>query len=473
MFSSDVQSILTTLMGAGEKEGDVIKKALRMSESFTILKSAQGEKESKFTLSELSKSLTIITKMSEAGYTHDKTITICKAIFVDMSDANLDAAFEMFDMDKGGTIDAAEMKKALPLMGEDVPEEKLGELFKATDQDKDGKVDKAEFRRLVRGLNSEDGAFASFRKSWDSSWKSVGQKLGGLFASKKPVADEKPKDGEEAAAEKPKEDGPPQKSMGERMKESLTTTPEWAKQMQENTNAYVLANKAGISWTLGPAEQTKIGKVITRMTEAEYSEESSIAVVKALFTDCSEEELRAAFAVFSTDGKDSMSKESFTKAMPIMGEDVPADKVEEAFKLVDSDGSGELDLSEFTSLIEMVNPRKTKKPAEVPTEQAGAEAPTEQAKESASATIANKWTDFTSRFTAKKEEAPAEAPAAEAPETKAEPAEPPASGKAPPVNGKAEPAEAPAKGKEPPVNGKAAEPSGAEPEKTPAAVVAS
>lgn len=250
-----------------------------------------------------------------------------------------------------------------------------------------------------------------------SHWRSVGQKLGDLFTFKKAVSDEKkPKEGEESAAEKPKEEGSaaekpkeegtPQKSMGEKMKETLTTTPEWAKQMQESTNAYVLANKAGISWTLGPAEQTKIGKVITRMKEAEYSEESSIAVVKALFTDCSEEELKAAFAVFSPEGKDSMSKENFTKAMPIMGEDVPADKVEEAFKLVDANGSGELDLSEFTSLIEMVNPRKAKKPEE---------APTEQAKESASATIANKWTEFTSRFTSKKEEAPA----AEAPETKA------------------------------------------------------
>jgi len=449
MFSSDVQSILTSLMGEGEKEGDVIKKALRMTESFSILKSAQGEKEAKFTLNELAKSLTIVAKMSEAGYAHDKTIAICKAIFVDMSDANLDAAFEAFDTDKGGTIDAAEMKTALPLMGEDVPEEKLGELFKLTDQDKDGKVDKAEFRRLVRGLNSEDSAFAAYRKSWDASWRGVGQKLGDLFTFKKSVANDKVKEGAESAAEKPKEEVPPQKSIGEKMKESLTTTPEWAKQMQENTNAYVLANKAGISWTLGPAEQTKIGKVITRMKEAEYSEESSIAVVKALFTNCSEEELKAAFAVFSPEGKDSMSKENFTKAMPIMGEEVPADKVEEAFKLVDADGSGELDLSEFTSLIEMVNPRKTKKPEEAPAEQA---APTEQAKESTSATIANKWTEFTSRFATKTEEAPV----AEAPETKAEPAEPP-------VNGKAEPAE-------PPVNGKATEPKKAEPEKTPATV---
>ncbi|CAK0806575.1 unnamed protein product, partial [Prorocentrum cordatum] len=122
MFSSDVQSIITTLMGDGDKEGDVIKKALRTSESLSILKSAQGEKEARFTLSELSKTLAIVAKMSEAGYAHDKTIAICKAIFVDMSDANLDAAFEMFDTDKGGTIDAAELRQALPLMGENVPE---------------------------------------------------------------------------------------------------------------------------------------------------------------------------------------------------------------------------------------------------------------------------------------------------------------------------------------------------------------
>jgi len=396
MFSSDVQSIITTLMGDGDKEGDVIKKALRTSESLSILKSAQGEKEARFTLSELSKTLAIVAKMSEAGYAHDKTIAICKAIFVDMSDANLDAAFEMFDTDKGGTIDAAELRQALPLMGENVPEERLEELFRVADQDKNGKVDKAEFRRLVRGLNSEDGAFASFRKSWDAGWRSVGQKFGDLLTFKRSVADEKPKEGDESAAEKPKEEGGPQKSLGEKLKEGLTTTPEWAKQMQENTSAYILATKAGISWTLGPAEQTKIGKVIARMTEAEYSEASSVAVVKALFTDCSQEDLKAAFAVFCPEGKDSMSKDSFTKAMPIMGEDVPADKVEEAFKLVDANGSGELDLSEFTSLIEMVNPRKAKTPEE---------APAEQAKESAAAAIANRWTDFTSRFTAKKEEA--------------------------------------------------------------------
>jgi len=42
-------------------------------------------------------------------------------------------AFAVFDKDGSGKLDAAEFKLALPLMGEDVPEEKIDDIFKSTD----------------------------------------------------------------------------------------------------------------------------------------------------------------------------------------------------------------------------------------------------------------------------------------------------------------------------------------------------
>lgn len=430
MFSPDVQKLIDSVKTQVKdqmpdaKDVDILKQALHISEGMSILKSAQGDKEMKYSLNDLCKSLAIIAKMSEAGYGTDKSIAICKAIFIDMSDANLDAAFDFFDTDKGGSIDAAEMKAALPLLGESVPEEKLEELFKITDQDKNGKVDKVEFRRLVRGLNSDDsGPFASFRKSWDAHWRSIGEKLGGMLMMKKAVPDDKAKEATDAkdakdvkdkngkGAEEKKEDGPPEKTIGDKMKESWSA-------MNENTSAYILANKAGISMTLGPTEQTKIGKVIARMTEAEYSQENAVAVVKTLFTDYTEEDTKAAFAVFDTEGKGSMSKESFTKAMPLMGEDLPADKVDEAFKAVDTNSSGKLELAEFVALLEIVNPLKAKKKEEAAK---AAEAPAE----AEGPTLKDKWNEFTSRFASKKEEAP-ETKKEDTPETKAEPEKTPA-----------------------------------------------
>lgn len=55
------------------------------------------------------------------------------AQFLDQTDEQMQPAFAVFDKDGSGKLDAAEFKLALPLMGEDVPEEKIDDIFKSTD----------------------------------------------------------------------------------------------------------------------------------------------------------------------------------------------------------------------------------------------------------------------------------------------------------------------------------------------------
>ena len=60
---------------------------------------------------------------------------------------------QVFDLSGKGELDAAEFKKALPLMGEDVSDEKIEELFQLADKDGSGRIEFPEFMILMKGMN--------------------------------------------------------------------------------------------------------------------------------------------------------------------------------------------------------------------------------------------------------------------------------------------------------------------------------
>ena len=66
----------------------------------------------------------------------------------------------MFDLDGGGTLDAAEFKTALPLMGENVPQAEIDELYSMADTDGSGEIDYEEFCFLVKKMNPEEKALS-------------------------------------------------------------------------------------------------------------------------------------------------------------------------------------------------------------------------------------------------------------------------------------------------------------------------
>ena len=57
------------------------------------------------------------------------------------SDAELRAAFRVFDKDDNGTIDTAELRQLMKSIGEDLTDEQIEEMIREADQDGDGSID--------------------------------------------------------------------------------------------------------------------------------------------------------------------------------------------------------------------------------------------------------------------------------------------------------------------------------------------
>ena len=57
------------------------------------------------------------------------------------SDAELRAAFRVFDKDNNGTIDTAELRQLMKSIGEDLTDEQIEEMIREADQDGDGSID--------------------------------------------------------------------------------------------------------------------------------------------------------------------------------------------------------------------------------------------------------------------------------------------------------------------------------------------
>jgi len=146
---------------------------------------------------------------------------------------------------------------------------------------------------------------------------------------------------------------------GASMSEKLT--PSWVKAAQaewdESVAGFATAYKAGLPGLL-PHEWIKVGKIMNKMTEAGYTEDKAKSVCKALFCAQSEDDLKAVFELFDTEGKGAMTAEDFTKMMPCLGEDMPEEKVAATLTQVDKDNSGKLEFKEFCSLVTLLNPKQ-------------------------------------------------------------------------------------------------------------------
>lgn len=83
--------------------------------------------------------------------------TICRSIFCEQSEKQLQKAFDFYDSDKNGTLDAAEFREALPLMGESVPEPHIDDLFRKFSIDECGQITFENFCKLVKAMNPKKG----------------------------------------------------------------------------------------------------------------------------------------------------------------------------------------------------------------------------------------------------------------------------------------------------------------------------
>merc|ERR1712166_658564 len=129
----------------------------------------------------LRKAGAIVENMQNAGYSDEKINIVCRGLFC-LDEESLQGAWKMFDLDGGGTLDAAEFKTALPLMGENVPQAKIDELYSMADTDGSGEIDYEEFCFLVKKMNPKEQALsgeepeeegAGFLSDMGQGWKAV------------------------------------------------------------------------------------------------------------------------------------------------------------------------------------------------------------------------------------------------------------------------------------------------------------
>jgi len=62
----------------------------------------------------------------------------------------LEEAFKLFDQDGNGLISPQELKNALKLLGEDLPDDEIHSMIKEADLNGDGQIDFKEFQQMMR-----------------------------------------------------------------------------------------------------------------------------------------------------------------------------------------------------------------------------------------------------------------------------------------------------------------------------------
>jgi calmodulin len=77
--------------------------------------------------------------------------------FSDIEMVEFRAAFNMFDIDGGGTIETHELKEVLTQLGENPTDDDIQEMIELVDENKDGVVDFDEFITLMRLRMGDSG----------------------------------------------------------------------------------------------------------------------------------------------------------------------------------------------------------------------------------------------------------------------------------------------------------------------------
>eukprot|EP00658_Telonema_sp_P-2_P040442 TRINITY_DN28925_c0_g1_i1.p1 TRINITY_DN28925_c0_g1~~TRINITY_DN28925_c0_g1_i1.p1 ORF type:complete len:221 (+),score=69.72 TRINITY_DN28925_c0_g1_i1:59-721(+) len=102
---------------------------------------------------QLRKAGAIVGNMKDAGYDNKQINHICRALFGDHSDEDMQCAWEVFDHKGVGELDVDEFKEVLPLMGETVPPEEVAQLFDDVDENGSGRLEYPEFVKLIKAMN--------------------------------------------------------------------------------------------------------------------------------------------------------------------------------------------------------------------------------------------------------------------------------------------------------------------------------
>jgi len=109
----------------------------------------------------------IIKAMLTDGFKEEAVNSVCRALFFgwNLHDPAWKFAWQVFDQDGSGALDAVELKRALKLVGEGMlSENRLNEIFEEADTDGSGLIEFEEFVMLLRKMNPKPSAASLTRQ---------------------------------------------------------------------------------------------------------------------------------------------------------------------------------------------------------------------------------------------------------------------------------------------------------------------
>lgn len=255
----------------------------------------------------------IIKNMQESDlkFSDDEVDLVVKALYVSQSDEDFKAAFDMLDSklsggNAGGRLTATSFRAVLPLVGEDIPAEQIDTLFKEVDADGSGTIEFDEFKRLMLAMNPpKDSVASSVFTGITGGVTGFASGLGSTFTT-------------------------------------LTV-------LKANTKAKLMA--------ASPLALARIGRIIKNMqaSEFKFNDDEVDDVVRAVYVTQNDEDFQKVFDMFDVrlngSAKAHLTAESFRKVLPLVGEDIAAERIDKLFKEVDTDGSGLIEFAEFKAMM--------------------------------------------------------------------------------------------------------------------------
>jgi len=304
---------LMRLREGDETDTEVLERALSCLDSYTIVADAMGTRFPE----DLRKASVVARQMRGAGYTDQETVDVCRALFGEQQEKELKRAFKIFtrqgaagtsrqcgnDM-KPRFIDIADFTRVLPLMGENVGPEQIDALFDLVDVDSSGHIAFNEFCIMVKGLNpkgaQDDNPFEAFRNGIGESVSSMAKSTGSAISA---------------------------------------------------LSAAFSADLEGIN----PFLMHKAGTALNRLKEAGFQEEVAVHLCRAIFCQQTQKQLKKVFRFFDLDHSGVIEDSELRRALPLLGEDLSDEQVDQLFAAVDFHNSRRLDFDNFCKLIKSIH----------------------------------------------------------------------------------------------------------------------
>jgi len=298
----------------------------------------------------------ILSRMEEAGYSHEQINDVVKAL-VAFRDEEMRPAFDLF-AGADGAIDTEEMKTVVPLIGENMTEEQVRCLFRIADKDASGKIEFVEFCQMMYALTPKARKGGLMDCTVDLVQAQEQLEAGIVAVDKDPS---------NAVAVDQLAQAYADLIYAEVMMEEQTSTqnPEPLSPAVAVKKTVEGGLKVGQSFEsakslkpeiqmrmMRPKDHMRAGRIIQRMKKYEkrtFNRDEINAVLMSLVS-FSDEEMVAAYELWAgEDGRIDASE--FMEVVPLLGEDLTEEEIGEMFKQADKDQSGHIDQVEFCAMM--------------------------------------------------------------------------------------------------------------------------